>query len=134
MREYEKYWLKKGTELNGKYEILDVIDEGGSGIVYLGFDKILQQQVSIKEYFPRGVASRGITETISHSSLTATLNVFTENTEQAKYAYQHGLQTYIKEAENLSHFYTMSGIVSVRDFFYGNNTAYIVMEYIEGID
>ncbi len=42
MREYEKYWLKKGTELNGKYEILDVIDEGGSGIVYLGFDKILQ--------------------------------------------------------------------------------------------
>ena len=22
MREYEKYWLKKGTELNGKYEII----------------------------------------------------------------------------------------------------------------
>lgn len=58
MREYEKYWLKKGTELNGKYEILDVIDEGGSGIVYLGFDKILQQQVSIKEYFPRRYAMR----------------------------------------------------------------------------
>ena len=37
MREYEKYWLKKGTELNHKYEILDVIDEGGMGIVYLGF-------------------------------------------------------------------------------------------------
>ena len=58
MREYEKYWLKKGTELNGKYEILDVIDEGGSGIVYLGFDKILQQQVAIKEYFPRRYAMR----------------------------------------------------------------------------
>ena len=47
MREYEKYWLKKGTELNHKYEILDVIDEGGMGIVYLGFDKILQQKVSM---------------------------------------------------------------------------------------
>ena len=30
MREYEKYWLKKGTELNGKYEILDVIDEANA--------------------------------------------------------------------------------------------------------
>ena len=29
MSEYEGYWLKKGTVLNKKYEILDVIDEGG---------------------------------------------------------------------------------------------------------
>lgn len=119
--------------LNGKYLVGKVIGVGGFGITYIGWDFYQSKRVCIKEYFPRGVASRGITETISHSSLTATLNVFTENTEQAKYAYQHGLQTYIKEAENLSHFYTMSGIVSVRDFFYGNNTAYIVMEYIEAI-
>lgn len=50
MSEYEGYWLKKGTVLNKKYEILDVIDEGGMGIVYLGYDKVLQQQVSIKEF------------------------------------------------------------------------------------
>ena len=48
--------------------------------------------------------------------------------------YTEGLKTYIKEAENLSRFYLMPGIVSVRDFFYGNHTAYIVMEYIDGID
>ena len=29
MREYEGYWLKKGTVLNKKYAILGVIDEGG---------------------------------------------------------------------------------------------------------
>lgn len=102
--------------LNGKYLVGKVIGVGGFGITYIGWDFYQSKRVCIKEYFPRGVASRGITETISHSSLTATLNVFTENTEQAKYAYQHGPQTYIKEAENLSHFYTMSGIVSVRDF------------------
>ena len=49
MREYEKYWLKKGTELNHKYEILDVIDEGGMGIVYLGFDKILQHHDALHQ-------------------------------------------------------------------------------------
>ena len=120
--------------LNGKYLVGKVIGVGGFGITYIGWDFCQSKRVCIKEYFPRGVASRGITGTISHSSMTSTLNVFTENTEQAKYAYQHGLQTYIKEAENLSRFYAMPGIVSVRDFFYGNNTAYIVMEYIEGID
>ena len=58
MREYEGYWLKKGTVLNKKYAILGVIDEGGMGIVYLGYDKVLQQQVSIKEFFPRRFAMR----------------------------------------------------------------------------
>lgn len=60
------------------------------------------------------------------------MDVFTVNTKKA--AYLGGLKGYIKEAETLSKFYGMPGIVSVRDFFYGNKTAYIVMEYIDGIN
>ena len=111
-------FLPVHTKLQERYEILKVNGEGNFGITYIGWDFYQSKRVCIKEYFPRGVASRGITGTISHSSMTSTLNVFTENTEQAKYAYQHGLQTYIKEAEILSRFYAMPGIVSVRDFFY----------------
>lgn len=76
MSEYEGYWLKKGTVLNKKYEILDVIDEGGMGIVYLGYDKVLQQQVSIKEFFPRRFAMRMSGEKKSSSTKVALVSYF----------------------------------------------------------
>ncbi len=124
--------------LNGKYLVGKVIGVGGFGITYIGWDFYQSKRVCIKEYFPRGVASRnGSISTPGTSYSTSTqysLSVFTQNTDQAKNAYLGGLKAYIKEAENLSHFYAMPGIVSVRDFFYGNKTAYIVMEYIEGIN
>ena len=106
MREYEKYWLKKGTELNGKYEILDVIDEGGSGIVYLGFDKILQQQVSIKEYFPRRYAMRMNGE--------KEIAVYKGNSREL---YRQGLSKFVNEARTLAHFEGLDSIVMVTDFF-----------------
>lgn len=120
--------------INGKYLVGKVIGMGGFGITYIGWDFLQSRRVCIKEYFPRGVAERGTGDYSSSQNYTYSTNVFTHNTEQAKNAYLAGLKSYIKEAENLSKFYLMPGIVSVRDFFYGNRTAYIVMEYIEGIN
>ena len=118
MREYEKYWLKKGTELNHKYEILDVIDEGGMGIVYLGFDKILQQKVSIKEYFPRRYAMRMNGE--------KAVTIYKGNSTEL---FEKGLSKFVNEARTLAHFEALDSIVMVKDFFYENQTAYMVMEF-----
>lgn len=120
--------------LNGKYLIGRVIGMGGFGITYVGWDFYQSRKVCIKEYFPRSVAARRQEGSGQSVSVQYSLSVFTQNTEQAQYAYAEGLKSYIREAENLSKFYMMHGIVSVRDFFYGNNTAYIVMEYIDGIN
>lgn len=124
--------------LNGKYLIGRVIGIGGFGITYIGWDFYQSKKVCIKEYFPRSVAIRNpnavtYTEQIS-VSIQCSMLMQTQTIARAQHAYKSGLEAYIKEAENLSKFYLMPGIVSVRDFFYGNNTAYIVMEYIDGID
>ena len=118
--------------LNGKYLVGKVIGIGGFGITYIGWDFYQSKKVCIKEYFPKGVAKREQTRTYSTEYSTYSMDVFTVNTKKA--AYLGGLKGYIKEAETLSKFYGMPGIVSVRDFFYGNKTAYIVMEYIDGIN
>ena len=118
--------------LNGKYLVGKVIGIGGFGLTDIGWDFYQSKKVCIKEYFPKGVAKREQTTTYSTEYSTYSMDVFTVNTKKA--AYLGGLKGYIKEAETLSKFYGMPGIVSVRDFFYGNKTAYIVMEYIDGIN
>ena len=109
--------------LNGKYMVGRVLGIGGFGITYIGWDFYQCKKIAIKEYFPKGVAERIIKHgtTVYSSSLDVSED------------YMRGLSIYLREAENLSGFYDLDGIVSVRDFFYGNKTAYIVMEYIDGI-
>lgn len=109
--------------LNGKYMVGRVLGIGGFGITYIGWDFYQSSKIAIKEYFPRGVADR---------SVLYTTDVYTRSM-QVSTEYMAGLDNYLKEAESLCGFYDLEGIVSVRDFFYGNKTAYIIMEYIEGI-
>ena len=124
--------------LNGKYLLGRVLGIGGFGITYIAWDFYHAKRVCVKEYFPREIAVRNVyghtySEQLSVSLLCNT-ETYTQHWDKIQSAYMKGLEAYIKEAENLSRYYLMPGIVSVRDFFYGNSTAYIVMEYIDGID
>lgn len=116
--------LKPFTVLQNKYMIGRVIGVGGFGITYIGWDLNLQTYIAIKEYFPGSLASRDTT-----TSVTQVLP-----NESSKDVYDKGLKRYVEEAQNLSKFYQLQGIVSVKDFFYENGTGYIVMEYINGIN
>ena len=115
--------LRPFTILNGKYLVGKVIGEGGFGITYIGFNMETDLPVAIKEYFPSELATRDTTQG----------NVITVFSGEAKDLYREGLEKYLREARNLSMFSDLPGIVTVKDFFYENETAYIIMEYINGI-
>ena len=116
--------LKPFTVLQNKYMIGRVIGIGGFGITYIGWDLNLQTYIAIKEYFPGSLASRDTSTTVTQVLPN----------ESSKEVYEKGLKRYVEEAQNLSKFYQLQGIVSVKDFFYENATGYIVMEYINGIN
>ncbi len=113
--------LRPGSILNGKYLVGRSLGEGGFGITYIGFDLNLELRVAIKEYYPNGLVTRQISGTMS-------VTPFTSQGEQ----YGKGLERFVQEARSLAKFHDLAGIVSVKDFFRENSTAYIVMEYIEG--
>lgn len=118
------HWLLPGTVLAGKYEVGAVLGEGGFGITYIGRDTNLDMKVAIKEYFPSGVVNRNNTSSMEISALVG----------DTQANFEKGKQGFLSEARTLAKFSNEQSIVSVRDFFEENNTAYIVMEYLEGID
>ena len=108
--------------LGGKCLIGRVLGEGGFGITYMGWDLNLDLKLAIKEYYPTGYVTRTGTST----------NTVTPYRGEKTEFFTSGRSRFINEAKTLAKFYTLPGIVSVRDFFLENGTAYIVMEFVEG--
>ncbi len=116
--------LPPGIILAKRYLVGRVLGEGGFGITYIGCDLRLEVKVAIKEYFPRDWASR-----YADSSLTVSTR-----TGKGDRSYDQGLKKFLYEARVMARMEKHPQVVTVRDFFEANNTAYIVMEYVEGTD
>ena len=114
--------LGRRTMLNKRYLIDKAIGEGGFGITYSAWDVAEGRHVAIKEYYPSGYVSR---DPRSGAVII--------NNKKNHAATNRGLKRFIDEAQNLARVSDHSGVVAVLDFFSANNTAYIVMEFLDGI-
>lgn len=118
-----EHHLAIGTVLNERYLVGMALGEGGFGITYVGRDLMLDMKVAIKEYYPVGYVNRNNTYS---PAVTCSQN------ESRRDIYEKGREKFLTEARILAKFAGDPNVVTVRDFFELNNTAYIVMEYLEG--
>jgi serine/threonine protein kinase len=115
-------YLLPRAVLQNQYLLGRVLGHGGFGITYLGWDLNLATKLAVKEYFPSNVATR--------ASGTVSVRPYGSRSEQD---YQWGLEKFLEEARVLARFQNQPGIVSVFNFFRANETAYLVMEYLQGV-
>ena len=119
----ETFALKPGTILEGKYLVGEMLGQGGFGITYIGFDLLLEQKVAIKEYYPM---STGMVSRDGHST------VVWSSAMMGKTGTQKGFDSFLKEARKMAKLGGIPGVVGVKSVFIQNETAYIVMDFIEG--
>lgn len=118
----QPHYLTPGTILGNHFIVGTVIGFGGFGITYKCFDITLGVIVAVKEFYPSGLVNRSPGE-----SKVGLLS----GERQQQYAAQ--LNRFLMEAQSVAQFGKAKDIVNVYDYFEENNTAYIIMEYIDGV-
>jgi predicted Ser/Thr protein kinase len=112
--------LQPGSKLlKGQYTITRYLNSGGFGITYLAKDS-LDRDVVIKECFPSSVCRRSKVVVAARSRAhTAELRSI--------------VQLFVREARSLAKI-VHPNIVSVHNVFEDNGTAYMALDYIDGLD
>jgi len=112
--------LNQGSFLKA-YEIRSVIGHGGFGVVYKGTHRELGIEVAIKEYFPSELCVRRHDQSVYPSK------------PEFQASFEESLGRFISEAKQLEKFRDCSNVVTCRDLFRTNGTAYIIMDYVHGL-
>lgn len=114
--------LPMGYLLNNKYVIDKCLGSGGFGITYLGINRYSGEEFAVKEFFPNQFSSRGTNQVY-----------ITPNNSKDEGIYYKYLKRFKEEAELLEKL-RHQNIVQVEEYFECNNSGYIVMPYIDGMD
>ncbi|MGN0379537.1 MAG: InlB B-repeat-containing protein [Butyrivibrio sp.] len=118
----ESIHMIPGTILHERYIIGKVAGYGGFGVTYIAWDSLLEHRVAVKEYLPSEFSTR--------MPGKGELTIFSGNKAEQ---FSAGMSKFLEEARRLAKFDNEDGIVKIYDCFEENKTAYIIMEYLEGI-
>lgn len=120
--EEPSFALPLRTVISNKYLIGEIIGSGGFGITYNALDIPTNKQLAIKEYFPSALVQRDSAQSLEARPISA---------DTAR-IYHDDLAVFDAEAKVLVGLRDIPNIVKAKDYFAENNTAYLVMEYVQG--
>ncbi len=112
------------TLLNNRYLIGRVLGKGGFGVTYIAKDIISNNICAVKEYMPSEYSTRS----------GGTQNIVPFSDDKARFVFTHGRDKFMEEAKTLLKLRNDPIVVDILDYFTQNNTAYLVMEYLDGQD
>lgn len=110
------------TILSGRYLLGCPVGKGGFGITYIAMNLPKEEIVAVKEFFPAELAIR---DEESDAVLPA-------SEDKALY-FRTGLKSFCEEGRLLQLCADIPAIVSFREMLRENETAYLVMDYVQGI-
>ncbi len=115
--------LRVGTLLDGKFVVGNLLGSpGGFGIAYLGWDRVLQRKVVIKELFPDGLVTRAAGSTSSVDAIESGDRTF----------FNQQRELFLDEARKLARLDGVDAVARVIHYFAQNETAYFVMPHVPG--
>ena len=118
------FCLRPFSILHGKYLVGAMLGQGGFGITYVGLDLLLETKVAIKECYPGNLATRNSTMSNRlqwNSGLTRDMQ------------WKAHCASFLREARKMAKMKNIPEVVRVLDTFEENDSAYIVMDFVEGI-
>lgn len=117
----EPVYLIPGTVLLDRYIIGESIGAGGFGVVYKAWDTKLETIVAVKEFFANRLVTRA----------EGLKNVIISKKSVDEFNYRK--ERFLAEARNMAMLRSHKNIPNVFEYFEENNTAYIVMELLNGL-
>lgn len=120
--------LELGTKLKERYTLKEYLSMGQTSLLYLAYDEEEKKEVTVKEFCPYAYANRNL----DRKSIVC-------KSERYRTQFQNMMQAFERECEilkklTLTNHKEQASVVAWKNHFAINETRYLVMEYIKGID
>ncbi|HYZ83217.1 MAG TPA: serine/threonine-protein kinase, partial [Bryobacteraceae bacterium] len=116
-------YLSIRTLLQNRYVVGRSLGYGGYSATYIAWDNEMDRKVAIREYLPGGMITRSFGNPMA-LILTPDLQP----------VFDHGLSLFVREAESVQALGSQQWLPETIQVFRQNGTAYLVTEYLDGMD